>query len=323
MARPLRIEMPDGVYHVTSRGLERRAIVTDDADRRKWVGLLDAVATRRRWRVLAWVMMDNHCHLFLRTPDGDLSAGMHDLNSAYVTAFNRRHERCGPLLQGRFKAILVERDFHYWELSRYIHLNPVRAGLAERPEQHPWGSYRQYRATHTAPDWLAWEEVLGAHGRTLRAAQREYARFLAAGVASPPDSPLKDAVASTLLGSAGFVERMRDWLAGRLPDREVPAARQLRPTIGIEAIEAAVCRTFGVDPQTLRRRRSRRNDARAVALYLCRKLTGHPIALLGERFGGVSGQAVSLMAAEFAERLRRDRHLAHQVRECEATIVNL
>jgi REP element-mobilizing transposase RayT len=320
MARPLRIEMPDGVYHVTSRGLERRPIVLDDQDRRHWAGLLDAVATRRRWRVLAWVLMDNHAHLFLRTPDGDLSAGMHDLNSGYVTGFNRRHERCGPLLQGRFKAILVESGYHYWELSRYIHLNPVRAGIVGRPEEHPWGSCAQYRAPQRAPEWLAWEEVLAAHGRTVRAAQRAYAQFLAAGVTSPAVSPLRGVVASTLLGSEGFVERMRAWLADRLPDREVPAARQLRRTLTIEAIQAAACRTFGVEPETLSRRRGRHNDARAAALYLCRKLTGSPIALLGERFGGVSGQAVSLMASQFGDRLRRDRRLARQVRECEADL---
>src|SRR5512136_660169 len=125
MARPLRIDIPDGVYHVTSRGLERRKIVLDDRDRRKWLELLGEGATRRRWRVFAWALLDNHFHLFLRTPDADLSAGMHDLNSGYVSVFNRRHKRCGPLLQGRFKGILVERAAHDWELSRYVHLNPV------------------------------------------------------------------------------------------------------------------------------------------------------------------------------------------------------
>ncbi len=140
MARPLRISVPGGTYHVTSRGLERRSIVSDDVDCQQWTDLLGRVASRRNWRLYAWALMNNHYHLFLRVPHADLSQGMHDLNSAYVSVYNRRHQRCGPLLQGRFKGILVQNKYHYWELSRYVHLNPVRAGLAIFPEKYPWSS---------------------------------------------------------------------------------------------------------------------------------------------------------------------------------------
>jgi len=318
MARPLRIEIPDGMYHVTSRGLERRAIVRDDADRRKWLDLLAAVATRRRWRVLAWVLMTNHYHLFLRTPDGDLSAGMHDLNAGYVTWFNRRHGRGGPLLQGRFKALLVESGAHEWELSRYIHLNPVRAGLVADPRRYPWGSCPDYAGRRAAPPWLACEDVLGQHGRTLRAARHAYERFLAEGVAAKPASPLAHAVASTLLGSPGFVARMREWLSGRLPDRDVPAARELRPRVALEAIERAVCEAFGVTVARLRERGRWGNDARAAALYLSRRLTARPVRELGECFGDVGGPQVSKSVARVAQRLRRDRSLARAVARAES-----
>jgi len=321
MARPLRIEIADGVYHVTSRGLERRAIVRDDADRRKWVELLDRVAVRRRWRVFAWVLLDNHFHLFLRTPDADLSAGMHDLNSGYAASFNVRHGRRGPVLQGRFRAILVERAVHDWELSRYVHLNPVRAGMVARPQDHPWGSGRFYLTADDAPEWLAWEEVLAKHGRTMRAARREYARFLADGLASPPVSPLTRAVASTLLGSAGFIERMRAWLHGRLPDRDVPAARALRTRLGVEEIEAVVCREFGVSVQCLHERGRWHNEARAVAAYLGRKWTGLLVRTLGERLGGVQGPQASKMAAQVRDRLPRDRRLARRVSRCDAALM--
>ena len=108
MARPLRIDIPQGVYHVTSRGLERRAIVRDDGDRRKWEQLLDAVVSRCQWDVFAWTLLDNHFHLSLRTPEANPSAGMHDVSSGYVSALNRRHGRCGPLFHGRFRAVLVD-----------------------------------------------------------------------------------------------------------------------------------------------------------------------------------------------------------------------
>ena len=316
MARPLRVDVPGGVYHVTSRGLEGRAIVRDDADRAKWLELLDRVAARRRWRVFAWALMSNHFHLFLETPEADLSPGMHDLNSGFASAFNRRHGRSGHLLQGRFKAILVERAPHGWELSRYIHLNPVRAGLAGEPAAYPWSSCRHYVRGGDAPAWLAWEDVLREHGRTLRAARRAYALFLAHGVAEPPPSPLSGVVASTLLGSAGFIQRMRAWLEDRLPDREVPAAREVRATVAIEQIEAAVCEAFGVNTDALRARRRRGNEPRAVALYLCRQLSGTPMVELGRRFGGVTGQAAGIAARGIAERLGRDRRLAKTAQRC-------
>ena len=136
MARPLRIEMENGLYHVTVRGWERRAIVDGEEDREDWLRLLDRVATRSSWRVFAWVLMSNHFHLFLRTLQPNLSAGMHDLNAGYASLFNRRHCRVGSLFQGRFKAILVENESHAWELSRYIHLNPVRSSVFEEVQRH-------------------------------------------------------------------------------------------------------------------------------------------------------------------------------------------
>jgi len=141
MARPLRIDVAEGLYHVTVRGWERRSIVRSDRDREDWLRLLETNATRCGWQVFAWVLMTNHFHIYLRTPQPNLSAGMHDLNSGYASLFNRRHRRVGGLYQGRFKAILVEDDSHSWELTRYLHLNPVRAKMVARPEDHAWGSF--------------------------------------------------------------------------------------------------------------------------------------------------------------------------------------
>ena len=312
MARPLRIDLPDGVYHVTSRGLERRRIVRDDADRQRWVDGLATVAQRRDWRVFAWVLMDNHFHLFLRVPRGDLSAGMHDLNSGYVTFFNRRHRRHGPLLQGRFKAILVERDYHYDELSRYVHLNPVRAHLAPDPEDYQWGSCRDYFHQRDAPPWLAWQEVLAAYGRSMRAARRAYRAFLREGLASRPRSPLADAHASTLLGSGRFVERMKRWLERRLPDRDMPAARRLRPHVSIEAVEEAVCTTYAVSADELRVRGRHNNEARRVAVYVARTLAATAARVVGDRWGGVSPAAVSNVVRQVID--RRERHKAFAAR---------
>jgi len=313
MARPLRIDIPGGIYHVTSRGLDRQDIVRDDADRGKWLSLLGRVAAQRNWRVFAWALLGNHYHLFLRVPHADLSAGMHDLNAGYASVFNRRHGRYGPLFQGRFKGILVQEEYHYWELSRYVHLNPVRAGLVADPERYVWSSCRLYFRSRLAPDWLAWEEVLGEHGPTVRAARQAYRGFLQDGVAAPARSPLLHATASTLLGSSGFVERMRAWLQDRLPDREVPAARELRVELQTGVVVDVVSRAFGVSKESVERRGRRGNQARAVAVYFCRSLTRRPVCELGRHFGGISGQAVSNTVAKIEAERKRDKRLNSQL----------
>ncbi len=309
MARPLRIDIEDGLYHVTSRGLERRAIFLDDTDRQKWTSLLAKVAEHRSWRVLAWALMDNHFHLYLRTPHADLSAGMHDLNSGYVSVFNRRHQRCGPLFQGRFKAILVEREQHDWELTRYIHLNPVRAGLVKRPEVYPWSSCAYYFRSRDIPDWLACEEVLVQHGRTLRAARRAYLQFLIEGIFSPPSSPLKDLVASMLLGSPSFMDQMKNRLRDRMPDQEIPATKLLRDEPTIEEIVAAVRKSYRVSPESLTRRGRHDNQARCAAIYLARKLTRTPIKTLGLYFGGIKASAITHTVGQITQRRAEDKQL--------------
>ena len=155
MSRPIRIEFPDAVYHVTSRGDRREPIVDDDQDRHLFLDTLAQVINQYRWLCYAWCLMDNHYHLLIQTPEANLSKGMRQLNGVYTQASNRRHQRVGHLFQGRFKAILVDREAYLLELSRYIVLNPVRAGMVRNPAQWPWSSYRAGIGAHAAPEWLA------------------------------------------------------------------------------------------------------------------------------------------------------------------------
>src|SRR4030042_6670680 len=140
MARPLRIEFPGAVYHVTSRGNERKAIFRDDQDRKMFLDALVEVARRYNWLCHAYCLMGNH--LLIDTPDGNLSIGMRQLNGICTQRFNKRHGRVGHLFQGRFKAVLVQKDSHLLEACRYVVLNPVRAKGGERPEEWVWSSYR-------------------------------------------------------------------------------------------------------------------------------------------------------------------------------------
>ena len=209
--------MAGGVYHVTTRGWERRDVVRDDEDRAAWFRLLDRVALRFHWRVYAWALMRNHWHLFLATPEPNLSRGMHDLNSGYATLYNRRYRRYGALFQGRFKAIVVQEEGYGWTLSRYVHLNPVRAGAVERPDQYRWSSYRHYLDPKDAPSWLDWETVLEEIGSDPAQSRRQYIRFVESALAGPIESPLAGVVGGVLLGSKAWVDRMKLRVEGRPP----------------------------------------------------------------------------------------------------------
>ena len=308
MARPLRIEMAGGLYHVTARGWEKRVIVDRDEDREDWLRLLDRVATRSNWRLFSWVLMSNHYHLFLRTPEPNLSAGMHDLNSGYASLFNRRYRRVGSLFQGRFKAVLVENETHAWELSRYVHLNPVRAQIVELPEQYPWSSYSIYRYARQAagaPRWLDWETVLREHAKDLGNARRAYRRFVEQAISDPPTSPLKSAAGGVFLGRTAWVEAMRVRLAEQPRDRNVPLRRRLAWRPSASDILRTVRRHFGVRTTAFSEVRRHNNEARVAAIYLIRRLTDQNVTALADQFGGVSAPAISKLVHR-AESRRKD-----------------
>jgi REP element-mobilizing transposase RayT len=319
MARPLRIDIEDGLYHVISRGWERRKIVDDDTDREKWLQLFGRVAERYDWRCFAWVLMDNHFHLLLRTPNADLSSGMHDFNSGYATWFNRRHQRVGSLYQGRFKAILVQDNSYAWTLSRYIHLNPVRAGISKSPQAYPWSSYRHFVASRGAPDWLDWRTVLDEMGQNRSRTRRAYRQFVENDVNVDDSHVFREVVGKGLLGTSEWVDRMRKML-GQSQDKNVPDRQALAWKPRQDEIEALVAEEFDVTTETLRSKRVRMNDARSVALYLIRKMTSGPASELAFKYGGVSSAAISKSVQRLSSRLAADAKLQKRVKRLESRL---
>ncbi|MBK1621624.1 addiction module toxin RelE [Lamprobacter modestohalophilus] len=226
MARPLRIEFAGGLYHVTSRGDRREAIYHDDEDRQMWLNLLGEVCDRFNWRCHAYCQMTNHYHIVIETPDANLSKGMRHLNGVFTQKINRRHGLIGHLFQGRFKAILVERDAYLMELARYLVLNPVRAGMVLVAEDWAWSSYRAMAGQVPAPDWLQTDWLLGQFANERSQAQVRYADFVRQGVDRP--SVWQGLRHQVFLGSDGFVERHCAAAKPLEHLREVPRA-QRRP----------------------------------------------------------------------------------------------
>jgi putative transposase len=175
------------MYHVTSRGTEGRAIFLDDLDRNLFLSVLGEVVQLQGWMCPAYCLMTNHFHLVLQTPNADLAAGMHGLNSAHANYFNRRHDHVGHLFQSRYKAIVIQRESHLLESCRYVVLNPVRAGLRRRPGYWPWSSYRATAGYVAAPPFLAADWILGQFGNEPRRAALRWVEFVADGVADAAD----------------------------------------------------------------------------------------------------------------------------------------
>ena len=224
MARPLRVEFPGAVYHVTSRGKARHDIVADDQDRTTWLTLLAHVVDRFGWRCYAYCVMDNHYHLLLETPQPNLSQGMRQLNGRYTQTYHRRHHRGGPLFQGRFTAILVEKDLHLLELCRYVVLNPVRARMVTHPRLWKWSSYRATAGVISAPPWLTTDWVLGQCGSRQREAQARYRQFVAEGREGP--HPWDQLQGQIYLGSEDFIaQHQPDRVIRKIPRRQTQANR--------------------------------------------------------------------------------------------------
>ncbi len=225
MSRPLRIEFAGALYHVMARGDARAAIFRNDEDRQAFCAGLTRVCGRFQWRLWAYCLMDNHYHLLVETLAPTLSRGMREVNGVYTQAFNRRHGRVGHVLQGRFKAVLVDKDSYLLELSRYIVLNPVRARLCPTAADWPWSSYLAVMGKAVAPDILAVTETLSLFASERGVARRAFARFVAAGggVWLPENKQ------QLFLGDDDFAERMI--ARARAPSSEVPRKQRAQQSL--------------------------------------------------------------------------------------------
>ncbi len=297
MARPLRIEFPNAFYHVTSRGNERKTVFRSTGDRERFLSYLESAYHRYGAMLHVYCLMDNHYHLLLETPRGNLSQILHHINGAYTTYYNVKHRRSGHLFQGRFKAILVEKDPYSEELSRYIHLNPVRAGLVKNPSEYRWSSYRYYIGEQREPEWLTTALILGYFGGHGRSTYQKYRRFVEEGLATELKNPLGDVMASTFLGGEEFIERVRrEYLEERKIDRRnIPSVKKIvRGPTPVE-IEAVVSKVMGEDQPF----------SRKLSIHLSHQWSGWRLEEIGAHFG-MRGGAVSQSSKRLKKMMEGD-----------------
>jgi len=309
------------------RGNGRQPVFTDKQDHEAFVKRLGAVALGLHVEIHAYALMGNHVHLFVRTREANLGRFMQRLLTGYTQWFNIRHKTCGHLFQGRYKALLVDKNAYGAEVSRYIHLNPVRGGgtrketvakLQAQLRDYPWSSYRAMIGLGPREEWLVTKVTLARWGASVREQQTNYAAYVEEGLIGAIADPAEEAKAQSILGRDRFIDRIRRILHGRRRcDRESEAARRHLTAESIESVMERVARAYKVKRADLMKtgKGTGGNEARQVALWLARERCGAQATLreIGKALGGVGRSAVTMVCRRIACRARRDKHLKRVV----------
>jgi REP element-mobilizing transposase RayT len=336
MPRPPRIEAPDALYHVTARGVQKSAIVRDDHDRVRWFDYLKEAVSRHGLELYAFALMDNHFHLFLSTPRANLSEAMQYLNGSYAAYFNARHERKGHLFENRYRAILIESQGHYVEVSRYVHLNPVRAGLVKRPEDYAWSSYIGYHSGRMPLSWLNYGRVLaefstanptkGVRPLLLEKEARErYREFVAAGVGKKIAPPWAHAIGGWILGSPRFAAKTYALLAkgpkGDRWDSRAGSGKAVDATL--DEIARAVCDHFNITMGELMTSGKNRALARAAFVFLARERAGFSLKSIGMFIGVASRGAVFAMGRRASAKAGEKKEFYKMISQLEGRLTKM
>jgi len=321
MARSLRIQFENAYYHVTCRGNARQEIFSTDTDRQAFLTLLKRSREIYQTDVLVYVLMDNHFHLLVKTPLANLQEFMRHFNISYTSYYNRVHDRSGHLYQGRYKSFLVDADHYLQEVSRYIHLNPVRVGRRsnlsrERKrrflKQYEWSSYGSYISSRGRASFLSVNEILGQLGGDTSEGRRRYERFVEEGLSKEMENPLERGRGHGIVGPREFVETVKGrFLSTLIQSRELPAVKKILGQIEPEKIIKEICTEVGVEREELLKR-GNRGVVRGFLMEMLYRYGGMNQREIGGLMG-IDYSAVSVGRKRFHALQEKDRSLLKQV----------
>lgn len=301
MARPYRLQAEGCFYHVTSRGNGRQSIYLSDKDRSKFLAYLIITKERFKFYLHAYCLMTNHYHLFLETTQPNLSRIMQYINTAYTIYFNVKRNKSGHLFQGRFKSVLVEADSYFAELTRYIHLNPVRAEIVDSPEKYRWSSYQAY--LEGRGDGVV---DIDRVKQFLPMDLKHYRQFVQDQKFC--SNPFKNVYAGFILGGVKFIKDKLNQLQTEVELGDFAHKRAIKNVIEPQAIIKVVSDYFKISPDDLRYSKKRPLTARQIALYFIRRKTGLTNAQIGILFR-MQPSAVSMAALGFRQKQEKDHKL--------------
>ena len=296
MARPLRIEYPDAVYHVMNRGKGRQKVFLREEDREEFLKLLEEI--HRRWKVeiYAYCLMDNHYHICFRTPQGNLSRVMRHVDGVYTQRFNRAHKTDGSLFRGRYKALVIDEEEYLGAVVRYIHLNPVKAGLVKEPKDYEWSTHRVYVTRSQRVGWVHTQKLSESLG-----GGKGFDEYVKAGNDEEIEKFYKRGRLSPILGDEVFVEEVQDKVKGPGDEHVRDEGKILQPRI--EKIIKCVATGYGVNKaQILKSVRGQENEARQVAMYLAYEVGWMKLQEIARAMGLGSYGAVGWNCAKVRER---------------------
>ena len=320
MARQLRIEYEGAFYHITSRGNERKAIFHGKTDYERFKSYLKEAQERYGYVVHCYVLMTNHYHLIIETPQGNMSQVMHYVNASYTNYLNKKRQRSGHLFQGRYKAILIDHTSYLLELSRYVHLNPVRAHLVERPEEYAYSSYQTY-ISEQREDLVSPDLILETISRNHKGRTRRYRTFVESALGREQENPFKDVYGGVILGSAQFIKRVLGGLKEAVWEQEdIAQRRELLRALRGDDMRGAMADYYKISRDELQRDGNHHRD---IAIYLMKRYAGFTNRQLGGVFGDISYSAVAKAYQRFSLRLAGDRSLQKTTKEIMARMSNV
>ncbi len=308
MSRPLRIEYPGAWYHVMNRGRRSEAIFLNDADRKTFIKVLQETVDGWNLKISAYCLMSNHYHLLVQTPDGNLARCMRHINGIYTQRFNRRHKKEGQLFRGRYKAVLVDADSHLVEVLRYIHRNPIQAGVVEKLDDYQWSSHHGYVSSAKKWQWLSKDPLLSMLTDKKSRRKSAYIDFVSKGEPEEIKRFYSLKNLPSILGSDSFKESIKEKFAYLGFRNEVPESRILAPAAN--AVISLVCKHYKITEEELfASTRGTENLPRDMAVYLVRRHCRETLPAVGRYFGIENYSTVSSIIERIKTKLDLDKKL--------------